>query len=409
MFKKITLFLHRWLGLISGIVVLILSITGAIFVFQKEFTEWMRKDIMYVESEQQRLSVDEMHNRTAEALGLDRLYYGITTYQDEDQAWSAFSYIPNREPSLTYFGSIADYRTAYVNQYSGETIAIVDEQKDFFQIIKGIHWSLLLATPIGQPIVVWSTVLFLVLLLSGIVLWWPKRWNKAGRDKSFKVKWKARWRRVNYDLHNVLGFYTLILAFIVGFTGLYWAFPFAKKTLHFMGTGEFKLPEKQTPEVHSVPPKTGEKLEPLEIAFQNAWEEFPEAYSIAFIPPGDSSGSINAIVRGDSKTYFERSEMKFDQYSGEILHIDAYENKNAGEKLIAMNYDIHVGAIGGIPGKIIAFLLCIVSGSLPVTGFIIWFDKKRRGNKKRSGKKRKSVFPNSRKKNEHIREVEEVY
>ncbi|SMO53225.1 PepSY-associated TM helix domain-containing protein [Gracilimonas mengyeensis] len=387
MFKKIILFLHRWLGLISGLVVLVLSISGALFVFQKEFTHWLRKDVMYVEQTQrQRLSMEEMYARTADALEVPALYYGLVTYKDENQAWSAFSYIPNPEPSWTYFGAIKEYKTAYVNPYTGETQAVIDEEKDFFQIMKGIHWSLLLSTPIGQPIVVWSTVIFIVLLISGLVLWWPKKWNKAGKQKSFKVKWGSTWRRVNYDLHNVVGFYALLLALIVGFTGLYWAFPFAKKTLHFLGTGEFKLPDTQTTKVQSTPPAAPRDAaeSPLEVAYKNGWEEFPDAYSIAFITPRDSAGTINAIVRGSGKTYYERSEMKFDQYTGEVLQIDAYEDKNAGEKLLAMNYDIHVGAIGGIPGKILALLICIVSGSLPITGFIIWFDKKRRGKRQKS-------------------------
>ena len=323
MFKKTILFLHRWLGLISGLVVLVLSITGAIFVFQKEFTNWMRKDIMYVENQHsERLSIEQMQEKTRQALGVDRLAYGLVTYQEPSQAWSAFSYIPGRH--WTYMGSIEEYKTAYVNQYTGETIEVVDEKKDFFQIIKGIHWSLLLATPIGQPIVVWSTVIFIILLISGMVLWWPKKWNKAGRKKSFKVKWGATWRRVNYDLHNVLGFYALLLALIVGVTGLYWAFPVAKKTLYFLGTGEFKLPEPSAEQVTSVLPDSSLTDDPLEVAYQNAWNEFPDAYSIAFVMPVDSAGPINAIVRSDGMTYYEKSEMKFNQYTGKVLQIDAY-------------------------------------------------------------------------------------
>lgn len=382
MIKKAILFLHRWLGLTSGLVVLILSITGCLFVFQKEFTNWMRSDVMYVENDQQRLSVAEMYERTAEALQAEQLNYGLTTYHDDTQSWTAFSYIPSSKPALTYFGSIEDYRTAYLNQYTGELLTVIDEEKDFFQIVKGIHWSLLLATPIGQPIVVWSTVIFVLLLISGLILWWPRKWNKTVRSKSFKVKWSARWRRVNYDLHNVLGFYALILALIVGLTGLYWAFPVVKKSLHFIGTGEYKLPETLIPAVTSVPSHIPNNEHPLEVAYQNAWSEFPDAYSIAFIIPSDSEGTMNAIVRGDGNTYYEKSEIKFDQYSGEVLHIDAYKDKNAGEKLMAMNYDIHVGAIWGVPGKIIAFLICLISGTLPLTGFIIWFDKKRRGKHK---------------------------
>lgn len=377
MFKKATLFFHRWLGLISGLVVLILSITGAIFVFQKEFTHWLRKDVRYVESQSQRLSMEELYKLTSDVLEVENLNYGLTTYRDPEKSWTAFSFVRSAEPTLTYFGDIAEYKTAYVNPYTGETLSIIDEEKDFFQIVKGIHWSLLLTTRIGQPIVAWSTVIFLVLLVSGLILWWPKNWNKSGKKRSFQISWKSRWRRVNYDLHNVLGFYALILALIVGFTGLFWAFPVVQKTLHFVGTGEFSLP-KANQQVHESVNQSPTNASPFEAAYSNAWERFPEANSIAFIKPKDSEGTIHAIVRGDDKTYYEKSEIKFDQYTGEILFVDDYAEKNAGEKLIAMNYDIHVGAIGGIPGKILAFLLCIVSGSLPITGFIMWFDKGKR-------------------------------
>lgn len=396
MFKQSILFLHRWLGLISGLVVLILSITGAIFVFEKEISHWLRKVVMYVESHDQRLSMEKMYEITSDALEVDQLYYGLTTYQNDDQAWSAFSFVRNPESSLTYFGAISEYKTVYVNQYNGETLSVINEEKDFFQIVKGIHWSLLLSTPIGQPIVVWSTVIFIILLISGLILWWPKKWSKAGRNKSFKVKWSAKWRRVNYDLHNVLGFYALILALIVGVTGLYWAFPVAQKTLYFIGTGEFKLPETNAPQVVSTTLVSPQTESPLEIAYQNAWKEFPDAYSIAFITSPDSAGTINAIIRGDGKTYYEKSEMKFDQYTGEVLYVDAYENKNAGEKLMAMNYDIHVGAIWGIPGKILAFLICLISGSLPITGFIIWFDKKRRSKSSDERKSKRITYSKNR-------------
>ncbi|WP_069130084.1 PepSY-associated TM helix domain-containing protein [Rhodohalobacter halophilus] len=380
MFKKAILFLHRWLGLITGAVVLILSITGAIFVFQKEFTHWLRHDVMYVEAETQRLSVEEMYGLTADALEVDRLSYGLTTYKDPGRSWTAFSFTRPDEPSWTYFGSIEEYKTAYLNPYSGEVLTIIDEEKDFFQIVKGIHWSLLLSTPIGQPIVAWSTVIFLVLLITGMVLWWPKKWNKNGRKRSFNISWKSKWRRLNYDLHNVLGFYSLILAFVIGFTGLYWAFPMVQKTLHFIGTGEYSMPQTEQEVVQSV---VGDSSvdSPLEAAYRNAWDRFPDADNISFIRPAGTTGVIRAIVRGDDKTYYEKSEMAFDRYTGEIVHVDDYDEKNRGEKLIAMNYDIHVGAIGGIPGKILAFLLCIVSGSLPVTGFIMWWDKRKRNGK----------------------------
>jgi len=388
-FKEQILFIHRWLGLITGLVVVILSVTGCLFVFQQEITEWIREDTIFVDEVPDNLSalpIEQLQARAADALDIERLPYGLTTYNDPQKNWTALLYKGGKD-SWTYFGSMEAYKTAYINPYNGQVEGIVDEKKDFFQIVKGIHWSLLLATPIGQPIVVWITVIFIVLLITGLVLWWPKRLNKSGRQRSFKIKWGSTWRRVNYDLHNVLGFYFLLLSLVIAFTGLYWYFPSAKKVLHFIGTGEYKLPETSTPKVVSVQPDKAVDTDPLEIAYTKAWSEFPDADRIEFLKPADSSGTIRATVRMGGDTYYEKSILQFDQYTGEVLHRDLYSEKNAGEKLLAMNYDIHVGAIGGIPGKIIAFLASLVCASLPISGFIIWWDRERRKRSQRKSKK----------------------
>jgi len=282
-FKDIVLFIHRWLGLITGLVVVILSLTGCLFVFHQEISNVVRHDTFYadeVPANRQTLPVEELQQKAADALDTDRLPYGLTTYKNPEKNWSAMLYKGGVD-AWTYFGSMEVYKTAYINPYDGEVEGIVNEKTDFFQIVKGIHWSLLLATPIGQPIVVWSTVIFIILLITGMVLWWPKKWNKAGKH-------------------------------------------------------------------------------------------------ISFIMPADRSGTITATVYPDGQTYYEHFHINYDQYTGELIAEENYENKNAGEKLLAMNYDIHVGAIGGLPGKIIAFLASLICGSLPITGFIIWWDRKKR-------------------------------
>lgn len=154
-----------------------------------------------------------------------------------------------------------------------------------------------------------------------------------------------------------------------------------------MGTGEYKLPETSTPKMVSVQPDKAVETDPLEIAYTKAWSEFPDADRIEFLKPADSAGTIRATVRMGGYTYYEKSILQFDQYTGEVLHRDLYSDKNAGEKLLAMNYDIHVGAIGGIPGKIIAFLASLVCASLPISGFIIWWDREQRKRRQRKSKK----------------------
>src|SRR5699024_3932675 len=276
---------------------------------------------------QQPLPVKELQEKAALALNTESLPYGLTTYKNPNRNWSAMLYKGGQD-AWTYFGSMEVYKTAYINPYNGEIEGIVNEKKDFFQIVKGIHWSLLLATPIGQPIAVWSTVVFIILLITGMVLWWPKKWNRAGKQKSFKIKWGSTWRRVNYDLHNVIGFYFLMLSLIIAFTGLYWYFPFAQKSLHFIGTGEYTLPESTVKKVSSSQPGNQASPTPLDVVYEKAWSEYPNAYSIALVAPADSQSAIRANVRPDGQTYYGGSSMQFDQYSGELLSAERYNDKN---------------------------------------------------------------------------------
>lgn len=405
-FKKIILFLHRWLGLVTGLVVFILSVSACLFVFHHEITQWARSELLFVEQEHssQTLPIKELQEKAAQALDVEHLPYGLVTYKDSDRNWSAIYYKGGGD-GWTYFGTIKDYRTLYINPYNGEVAGIVNEEEDFFQIIKGLHWSLLLATPIGQPVVVWSTVIFIILLISGMILWWPKRLNKAGRQKSFKIKWGANWRRMNYDLHNVLGFYFLVISLIIGLTGLYWYFPSAQKGLHFLGTGEFKLPPAPAKKAVSTPPANQAGVSPMDVAYVNAWSEYPQAFSIAIAAPVDSLETIRAEVRPDGETYYQNSILQFDQYTGELLQANRYSEQNAGEKLLSMNYDIHVGAIGGLPGKIIAFLASLVCASLPVSGFLIWWDRdkrKRKAEQKKTAAKKSRIRRKKRKQEEIV-------
>ena len=70
--------------------------------------------------------------------------------------------------------------------------------------------------------------------------------------------------------------------------------------------------------------------------------------------------------------------MIFDENSGELLHKHDPKDKNFGEKVIAANYDIHVGAILGLPTKIIGFIVSLIIASMPVTGFMIWWGRRKK-------------------------------
>lgn len=385
---------HLWLGLASGLVVFILGVTGCLLVFQPEVTQWARYDLRHADVvKSQTLPLSQLHDRLSHAMGVERLRYGITSFRDPARNWQALTYRLGTD-SWTYFGNIENYRTGYINPYTGRVAGIVNEEQDFFQIVKGIHWSLLLAEPIGQPIVACSALIFSVMLLSGLILWWPRRWNRAGRQNRLHINCKAPWKRLNIDLHRVLGFYALLVLLIIGFTGLYWYFPFVQKTMYFSGTGEFTLPEPAFNRiVDARPASQADEKTPLAKAYATAWARFPEADAITFALPGVGGETIEAQVQPTEGRYDQPSVLLFDSQSGRLVKQRLYSEMNAGEKLLAMNYDLHVGSIGGLWTKLLAFVASLIAAGLPLTGFLYWYPAWK--HKRRSRQQRKAAIAES--------------
>jgi len=95
--------------------------------------------------------------------------------------------------------------------------------------------------------------------------------------------------------------------------------------------------------------------------------------------PGDR-GTISVRVQQQEGARYAAHDLQFDQHSGEMLSARNHTDRNRGEKMIAATYDVHVGAILGMPGKILAFVASLLCASLPVTGFMVWWGRRRTRN-----------------------------
>ncbi|MNE71480.1 hypothetical protein D3C80_1673570 [compost metagenome] len=98
--------------------------------------------------------------------------------------------------------------------------------------------------------------------------------------------------------------------------------------------------------------------------------------------PENAKSAIEVAINPDTETYWKADYLYYDQYTLKEMEVQHSYGKlaNAGiaDKIMRMNYDIHIGAIAGLPGKIMAFLASLVAASLPITGFIIWRGKKKK-------------------------------
>jgi uncharacterized iron-regulated membrane protein len=299
-FKKIIGWLHLWLGLASGLVIVIISITGCLFVFQKEFSELKYKNVFFIpRGETGILPLQQLQEIAQQALGKNQPVNDITVWKDPKRAWEFMAYKEN-DTALTYFGAMEYYRSAFLNPYTGQVTGIRNYKTDFFQIVKYLHWSLLLNDRYGQPIVGWSTVIFVVMLITGLVLWWPRKWNRAARKRSFSIRWKGRFRRVNYDLHNVPGFYFYIPALILALTGLVYAFQWLQTLVHAAASGTTAYAEQPT--AKSLDPGTAIN-DPTTVAWHVAEKKNPAYQRMNITTAKEADGVISIYSYKDNETY----------------------------------------------------------------------------------------------------------
>ncbi|RQO74102.1 peptidase [Pedobacter sp. KBW06] len=376
-FKKINAFLHLWLGLGSGLIVFIVSITGCIYVFEKEirslYEPWQfvkpRQEAFLFPTQLTALATPKMGGLKPNSI----------RYGQKDEAVTVSNF--NRKKGVSV--------VVFMNPYTGELIHTEKKNRksnpDFFRFILNGHRALWLPYPVGRPIVGAAVLIFVLLLVSGIILWWPKKWIKSIRDKSFKIKWNASFKRKNYDLHNVLGFYTFLFLLLISLTGLVYSYKWYSKSLYWLSSGgqplkEFKRALSDTTATGTFKPTDVDRLYSRIVASDRT-------ENILVSLPEKASDAIGFVVYLKAGTLYKTNRYNFDQLSLKPITDGSpfsgrYEDASAADKLRRMNYDLHIGAILGIPTKILAFLASLISASLPVTGFIIWYNRKFKKKKK---------------------------
>lgn len=360
--------LHLWLGLITGLVVFIIALTGAIYCFAPELQNLTQPYRGVQEQNKKFLSPSKIRLIAEKQLAgksAQRIYYG-----SRDQ--SVMVLFRNKDGFS---------HSVFVNPYNGEVLKVRNNRNDFFSIVLDIHRTLLI--PYGHDVVRWSTLIFLIMLISGIILWWPK--NKRVKKQGLVIKWKASPKRLNHDLHRVLGFYVAWIIIFTVFTGLIWTFEGFADIAYQLSGSKQSIIQKKPPVSDTT--MVNKKSDAIDIVWQNIEPYMLQKMATAlFVLPGSKKDPILLRANPEKKTLYKTDFRYFDQYSGKEIRgayvWGKYEDAHTiADNLKRMNYDIHTGAILGFPGRIALFFAALIVASLPITGFYIWWSKKQ-GSKK---------------------------
>ncbi|RTQ47087.1 PepSY domain-containing protein [Hymenobacter gummosus] len=368
-FKKAVGKLHLWLGLASGLIVFIVALTGAIFTFQddiRDLTEPWRKVPVQTTAMQLPSQLE------AAALAP---HPGIAA----KDCWTTY-FGPERSATVFFVDKAGAPIMVSLNPYTGQVLHETDLRTHFFTIVQEIHMHLLLPEAVAKWVVGGGISIFVVMLITGLVLWWPKR--KQERKQRFTIKWGARWRRVNYDLHNVLGFYAASIALVLALTGLFMIFPWMlDSTVFVINGGPVDKREKISAKVDTLQPAAAAAQPLHDLVYREARRLSPRAEMILIGPASTRKDPVYCWTYGKALHYYHRDEYAFHPVSGQLMEFLPHARKGRGTLFSDMNYDLHVGQILGFGGKIVAFLTSLIVASMPVTGTIIWWGRRNKTKK----------------------------
>jgi uncharacterized iron-regulated membrane protein len=304
---------HLWSGIALGLYVLAISVSGSAIVFRNEIYKAADSGPRIVEAKGDRLSDDAL----------------------KDAARRAY---PAASVSFVWPGKQQNYATEVWMDADGDRIQRLfdpytgaDLGPSVPYAIQVTSWFMnlhtdLLAGDVGRKVNGVASILLTLLCVTGLIVWWP------GVDKWRRSLWvnpKAGWKKINWDLHSAVGFWTFALVFMWGVTGVFlvWPLPFQKVVNHFSPLIQYELP-----------PEDSARLAPA-------------AESAVFAQP-EGQKSFGKGKRGRPQP-----------------------RRSAGDNFLRWWYFLHFGNFAGWKVKALWVALGLIPSLLFVTGTIMWWNR----------------------------------
>ena len=355
-FRKIIFWIHLACGVVAGIFIFLMCVTGALLSFQANILKFAESEMRVVTPPEnaQRLSAREIIGKVLEAR-------------------------PNAKPSNITFQNDANAAAnvalgregqVFVNPYSGEiTGEGAKSWRSAFRSVEDFHRWLSLsgdARTVGKAVNDACNFAFLFLAVSGVYIWFPRRlqWQNFKSVLWFRrgLSGKAR----DFNWHNTIGFWSSLVLIILTLTAIVMSYQWANNLVYTITGNEPPAPQQQAP-----PSPQGEQIFALPENINEVWakaETYTTWKSISLRLPIAKDAAVFTIDEGKYWNIFGRSTLTIDTKTAEISKWESYGEQNSGRQLRSWVRFTHTGETGGLAGQIIGFLACIGGAFLVYTG-----------------------------------------
>ncbi|SFH94186.1 Uncharacterized iron-regulated membrane protein [Collimonas sp. OK307] len=405
---------HFYAGLFVMPFLIVLAITGAIYVFKPQIENVLYGDKLFVPaSTQARLGYDKLLSIAATALPPDATASSIAVSQDPRRSTEAVFRLPSGDSS-----------SVYVNPYTGQVLGTLSVEHRLMKQVRQIHRDLLLGRW-GGWLMELAACWTLIMVGTGIALWWPRKQFSVWGTllPRLGLRGRAIWR----ELHLVIGIWVSIGAVFFIMSGLPWSSFWGKNFQAVVTWASFAQPPAAAKSAHvhgadapagdhgamaSMPdmPAVPKKMQDLPLA------EIPWAVGATTVPMSQlihqtmqhQPLAIDQVVaiagHNGMQTYqlalpgkgtdvftasyapgageFVRSDLDrqrtlhIDQYSGKIMKDLRFSDYSPVSKLVTLGVALHMGEYFGLANQLICAVISLTLLGMAVTGFVMWWKRR---------------------------------
>jgi uncharacterized iron-regulated membrane protein len=356
-FRRILLTLHLWAALSASVFLLLLGATGSFMVYEKEVDHVLNRRLVAVRPTSPQLTLTELFMR------LEDPYPGYRVTE------IAFSQQPDVADGVYMDpGNGSEGMALAVNQYTGRALGDARTANTFVNSVHQFHTHLRMDKHREAAKLILGVVSLFLLFLScsGIILWW--------RRKLFRINWRGSGKRINFDLHNVLGLWSSLFLFLFALTGVAMTWEGALNHLLNRVLPAGSMPERRR---MSQPPPGAVALSP-DAMVTAARAALPGAEVAALgMAPGEP---VDVRMKfPEDRTPIGRSRVLLDPYTGKVLSTVSTRTAPLAFKISRMWIrEIHTGDIWGWPTRLLACVMSLILPIMTITGSLIWWNRNRK-------------------------------
>lgn len=385
--KKALRKIHLWLSVPTGIIITLVCFSGAMLVFEKEITEAIKPELYFVkEAKGEPIPMQQLMEKVEETLPDSVSISGVTVFADSTRTYQVSLSKPRRA-------------SIYVNQYTGEVTGR-SERLPFFNTMFHLHrWLLGSSSGVGKLITGICTLMLVFILITGILMWLTNR-NKPLKA-SLAIHVTKGWGRFWHDLHVAGGIYTTIFLLAMALTGLTWSFSWYRTGFYACfgvessekggahgeggnshGEGRGSRGEGRYTHGDGRNNHKGNHGEGRGFHRRSPYRHWEDVLNeVALKNPGYQQITLKPevaeVVPEGRLSMRAADKYSYDRRSGEITDVQLYSAGKKDTKVRSGVYMVHTGSWGGIITRILNFLAAFIGATLPLTGYWLWFRRKR--------------------------------